>query len=74
MPHENLIVLTKSPDTIEVWGSLKLACKNHPEFRYPTISRLKFPFNHQEWKFDKLKFNPTEEPRKIQTKYFYDKF
>jgi hypothetical protein len=53
---KNVIVLTKEGKK-EAWGSLTQACKEHPEFQYPTIKSKKYPFEHKGFKFEKLKYN-----------------
>jgi hypothetical protein len=60
MPERKTVIYIQkedSPDTVECWGSLKLACMNHQEFKYATIMRSKFPFDHQGWRFRRVNFN-----------------
>lgn len=59
MQRQNIIVLEKCPDIVEAFGSLKKACEVHG-FKYNTLSRKKFPFNHDGWIFHKVKFNESQ--------------
>ena len=44
-------IIIKSGDQYEGWQSVKEMCKNHPEFSYNYMKRLKFPFTYKGYDF-----------------------
>lgn len=53
---KEILVMTRM-DKKETWGSLTKACRSHTEFKYHTIKKLKYPFRHKGWLFEKIKHN-----------------
>jgi hypothetical protein len=57
MQRQTVIVLEKCPNIVECFGSLKRACKEHPELVYNTIKAKKFPFSYKDYVFHRVQFN-----------------
>lgn len=55
---KNVIVIEKD-DTKKAYGSLTEICDIH-SFPYHRLSRLKYPFEHDGWKFDKVPYRENE--------------
>lgn len=52
--YKNVIILTDG-NTFEVWGSLQEIC-NQKGYKYNTLVKNKYPFEHQGLQFIKVKF------------------
>lgn len=50
------IIILETNGNYEAWGNLKDLCKNHYQFSYSYLKRLKFPFESHGYKFTKIKF------------------
>lgn len=56
MTVKNIIVLTRPGQKPETWGSLTRLCDSHG-LNYTSLARNKFPFDHEGFSFEKVKFN-----------------
>jgi hypothetical protein len=55
--RKNVVILINEKRDIECWGSLKLACKAHPEFVYNTLTKRKLPVIVNGWIINRVPFN-----------------
>ena len=58
MQRSNIIILTdlKNAERQETWGSITEICENHKIFKYSAIKTKKFPFSHEGYLFNKVKY------------------
>ncbi len=57
LKRKNVVILINEQNEMECWGSLKLACKAHPELVYNTITKMKLPVFTNGWGISRILFN-----------------
>ena len=55
--RKNVVILVNEKREMECWGSLKLACKAHPELVYNTLTKFKLPVFVKGWGISRVPFN-----------------
>ena len=58
-PRRYIVLVREDKREVEVWGSLKGLCKEHPTFSYYTLRNKKFPFKYKGIRFFRVNFKET---------------
>lgn len=64
LQRKNVIILVKEDGSLECWGSLKLACRSHPQLVYNTITKMKLPLFTKGLQIHRVSFNKKSDDKR----------